>query len=98
MHLRHTIGLLAAAGAAVAVVALVGCAPDTSAPTLQARSGANSAAAARIAQLPTPVAEATPALEPFTDQACLDCHTSQTELVDLAIEDAPTEALSSGPG
>lgn len=37
-------------------------------------------------------------LEPFTDQACLDCHTDQERLVTLAVEDAEPESLSSGPG
>lgn len=38
-------------------------------------------------------------IEPFTDSACLDCHTDQQRLTELAVveEEAP-EALSSGPG
>ena len=38
--------------------------------------------------------------EPFTDQACLDCHTDQASLTELAVvdEEEPEEALSSGPG
>lgn len=36
--------------------------------------------------------------EPFTDQACLDCHTDEDRLVALAVEEESPEALSSGPG
>lgn len=38
--------------------------------------------------------------EPFTDRACLDCHTDQAHLTELAVVEAeePEEALSSGPG
>jgi hypothetical protein len=35
----------------------------------------------------------------FTDQTCLDCHTDETRLKELAPEpEAPAESLSSGPG
>ena len=61
-----------------------------------------------ISQLPPPtenavrtVAQAaTPTLhlEPFVDQACLDCHTDQPTLLELAIPDDPVEAPSEGPG
>jgi hypothetical protein len=37
--------------------------------------------------------------EPFTDQACLDCHTDEDRLTELAVvEEVAHEALSSGPG
>jgi hypothetical protein len=38
--------------------------------------------------------------EPFTDQACLDCHSDQARLMELAVveEEEPEAALSSGPG
>ncbi len=38
--------------------------------------------------------------EPFTDQACLDCHTDQARLTELAVveQEDEKEALSSGPG
>ncbi|MBL8131528.1 MAG: hypothetical protein JNL42_06695 [Anaerolineae bacterium] len=39
-----------------------------------------------------------PTLEPFTDTACLDCHTNEAKLRELAQEDAPAEAESEGPG
>ena len=37
-------------------------------------------------------------IEPFEDFACLDCHTDQQRLTELAIEEEAPEALSSGPG
>lgn len=73
------------------------CTPDTSAPTLAARSGG-------VGMLQrTPTAEVTllqptPALPPFTDFACLDCHTDQDKLAELALPLPVQEALSSGPG
>ena len=36
--------------------------------------------------------------EPFTDQACLDCHSDEDRLMALAVEEESPEALSSGPG
>ena len=38
-------------------------------------------------------------IEPFTDQPCLDCHTNQSLLTELAVveEDVPA-APSEGPG
>jgi hypothetical protein len=66
--------------------------------TLQVRTapGVDEAGHVEIATLPTVY----PALElkPFTDQACLDCHTDQEALVALAVEDETPEVLSSGPG
>lgn len=43
-------------------------------------------------------APAAQTLEPFTDQACLDCHTDEARLRELAVEEESPEALSSGPG
>ncbi len=38
-------------------------------------------------------------IPPFTDYACLDCHTDEGRLKDLALKpEEPEEALSSGPG
>jgi hypothetical protein len=36
--------------------------------------------------------------EPFSDQACLDCHTDEDRLKELAVEEESPETLSSGPG
>ena len=46
--------------------------------------------------LATPLQQA----EPFEDTACLDCHTDQQRLTELAAtkEEEHTESLSSGPG
>ncbi|MBZ0275246.1 MAG: hypothetical protein K8I60_03835 [Anaerolineae bacterium] len=38
-------------------------------------------------------------IPPFTDHACLDCHTNEARLRDLAVKpEPPEESLSSGPG
>lgn len=38
-------------------------------------------------------------IPPFTDYACLDCHTDEGRLKELAVKpEEPEEALSSGPG
>jgi hypothetical protein len=47
-----------------------------------------------VAQAATPTLR----LEPFVDQACLDCHTDQAALLELAIPDDPVESHSEGPG
>ena len=76
---------------------LSACAPDTSAPILQTR----------VAPLPTSearevvavaLAEATPSVLVFEDQACLDCHIDQARLTELAQPVESHESLSSGPG
>jgi hypothetical protein len=83
-------------GSALFTAAIAACAPDTSAPTLQASARTSSEAqeTAVVVSLATP----TPMLEPFTDYACLNCHTDQAQLTLLAVEDKVTEALSEGPG
>ena len=76
---------------------MASCTPNTSAPVLQPRASS--------AQTETPVGTAVahlPAtavwLEPFTDTACLECHTDQQKLTELAVPDEPKESLSEGPG
>jgi nitrate reductase cytochrome c-type subunit len=72
----------------------VSCAPDTRAPVFQARQTVRQPSPASAARdLPTQVA-----LEPFTDHACLDCHTDQTRLVSLAVAKPAAETPSEGPG
>jgi cytochrome c5 len=74
--------------------ALISCAPNTSAPTLQPRRTATSSPEPALA-----TAQATQVtLAPFTDQACLKCHTDQQQLKALAVEDTPVKAESEGPG
>jgi hypothetical protein len=93
-HRPHA-GLLIFTGAMLFAGGLIAsCLPDTSAPTLQPRATATSRTSLSVAELPT----TTPVLAPFTDQACLDCHTDQETLVLLAMEQEAPEALSSGPG
>ncbi len=82
-------GVLMIAGAA-----LISCAPNTSAPSLQPRRTATGSpeptlANAQVTQV---------ALAPFTDQACLECHTDEQQLKALAVDDTPVKAESEGPG
>ncbi|MCC7206898.1 MAG: hypothetical protein IT323_06305 [Anaerolineae bacterium] len=77
-------------------VVVAACTPDTSAPMLAARSGAAALQNAPTAEVS--LLQPTPALPPFTDYACLDCHTDQDKLVELAKPVEVHEALSSGPG
>lgn len=37
-------------------------------------------------------------MEPFSDQACLNCHTDEERLQTLAVAEEKSESLSSGPG
>lgn len=71
------------------------CTPDTSAPALQPRTEGLSAPPTS-AVLTLPPTEMW--LDPFTDQPCLDCHTDQEQLVQLAKPIEATESLSEGPG
>lgn len=77
---------------------LISCAPDTTAPTLQPQP-ANGPPSAGDAPVAINVSSDIPRVPPFTDTECLDCHTDQPTLVDLAQPaDDAHEALSSGPG
>ena len=86
------------------VGALAGCAPDTSAPELQQPQDAvalaadpveDGSASALVSDGAGMVAADVP---PFVDFACLECHTDQARLVELAVEEETTESLSEGPG
>lgn len=97
MRGRLVIGLFGGGGFLLLLGGLIaGCTPDTSAPVLQQRP------TTAQTQQPTTVAVNLPPtqvwLEPFTDQACLNCHTDQAKLVELAKPDEPKESLSEGPG
>jgi len=98
------LALLSVASLVLGLV-LMSCAPDKSAPTLVARATAVATEAAAVpaeaepllvvAQAGTPVAT----VEPFTDVECLECHTDQDRLMELAVEEEDkAAALSSGPG
>jgi len=41
--------------------------------------------------------EPSPVVEPFTEQVCLDCHTNQERLTELAVEEEVV-SLNEGPG
>lgn len=94
---RFSAGLFGLAGTVLILGGLMAaCAPDTSAPTLQARpqpAETEEPAAVSMEILPANVL-----LEPFTDQECLDCHTDQNLLTELALPDEVVESLSEGPG
>lgn len=82
--------------------ALTGCAPDTSAPELDAdarevRIAAENSALTATAPASVP-AETAVTTEPFIDTACLECHMDQEQLKELAVEEEVTESLSEGPG
>ena len=81
---------------AVLVGIITGCAPNTSAPILQSRPQATDDAS--VVRIALDTAPSTPVIAPFTDYACLDCHTDQEQLTALAVEDKVTESLSEGPG
>lgn len=103
--------LLAIAGGLLVAAALAGCAPDTSAPELQQNVAqleeADTSAEADVLttdeQNDTGDTDmgtgAVIAQVEFTDQACLDCHTDQARLQELAVEEEDEgESLSEGPG
>ncbi len=77
---------------------LIGCTPDTTAPTLQSQP-TNAPPSAEDDANAVSVSSVMTSVPPFTDTACLNCHTDQPTLVELAIpEEDDHEALSSGPG
>lgn len=98
-----TITLLVIAGLLVFAGVLASCAPDTSAPEFN-REAARVEAADNQASSDTALAgvsetTTTVALVEFTDQACLDCHTDEGRLKELAVEEEDIgESLSEGPG
>lgn len=50
------------------------------------------------AKLPQKVTQPNQVVPPFTDIACLECHTNQDQLQRLAVEEEVVESLSEGPG
>lgn len=100
MRLRYAALFLLSLGTLLATAALiVSCTPDKSAPLFNAE-------AAEVAVLPLENGDALltsvsqTELAAFTDSACLDCHTNQARLEELALppSDDDHESLSSGPG
>lgn len=81
----------------VASTALLGCSRDTSAPT--AVPTAEDALTTTPQQtVDAPIAVAMDANVPFSDVECLDCHTDQVLLVELAEPPEVVEEHSEGPG
>lgn len=100
MNARRNALLLIALGALMAFSAiLVSCAPDTEAPALNEEARAIVAQEDETAdpQATEEVSDITQVA--FTDQECLDCHTDEALLQELAVEEEnAAEELSSGPG
>lgn len=80
-------------------VLVISCEPNRETPEylVEAQATAVFPTPANRALNLTPLATLATA-EPFTDFACLDCHTDQARLMELALPDEPEESLSSGPG
>lgn len=97
------ISIVAALLGLLLLAALAGCAPDTSAPELQPRpAGETAAEALEVALAPTPTltsAELARTAEAvaLANAGCLQCHTDEEQLRDLAVEEVVV-SLSEGPG
>lgn len=96
------ITLLVVIGSLLIAAALASCAPDTSAPELnsevaQIESADEQANSDTESASYTGTGDEINRVE-FTDQACLDCHTDEVRLQELAVEEEDTESLSEGPG
>ncbi|HLA42428.1 MAG TPA: hypothetical protein VJZ27_03270, partial [Aggregatilineales bacterium] len=78
---------LMGSGAAILILGglVAGCAPDRSAPELQPRTDRPRIEEPESAAYNLPTAGAW--LEPFSDQSCLDCHSNQDQLAELAKAD-----------
>lgn len=86
-------------GASILLAGLMAaCAPDTTAPVLQLRPtrvvDSSEAETVRIVALPTLPFE----VAPFSDHACLDCHSDRALLEELAQPIEIDESHSEGPG
>lgn len=81
----------------IASVALISCAPDTSAPALEPTVDDELQDTTSASSQPELVAMDA-GLPPFTDQACLDCHTDSALLMELAEPEEVVESVSEGPG
>ncbi len=95
---------LGAFGSVLILAALASCSPDTSAPDLNEAARDERARQTQVGPPPTAIAlvpEATVlamATPNTTDAICLDCHSNEELLRELAVEDNEPESLSSGPG
>lgn len=105
MRIVHRPVFFAMAGVLLfAAAALAGCSPDMSAPELNEGVRDERARQTQTGPPPTPIVllpEATllaMATPNATDAICLDCHSNEELLRELAVEDNQPESLSSGPG
>jgi hypothetical protein len=101
MKIRHLAGVLLVMGTLLLLAAFsASCTPDKTAPTLEGEAAVDmipteDAAPSDDLDIAANIADN---IEPFSDQECLDCHTDQALLVELALPEEETEKLSSGPG
>lgn len=103
MRLRVVSILLLALSLLMVSMALISCAPDTSAPVLpdieaSDISTPDSVSVAAVPEVVSLPGTLVPTVEPFTDTECLDCHTDQEKLIELALPEEEEDSLSSGPG
>ena len=99
--MKKYIWLLIVLGSGLLIGAvLASCAPDTSAPELQARAESEQLEVTEeTPSQPSNTASGTPiAMVAFSDFACLDCHSDETRVKELAVEEEEVESLSTGPG
>lgn len=94
--------LLVIMGLLLIAAALASCAPDTSAPELKSEIAQTESTDEQANSDTASTSNTSPGDEidrvQFTDQACLDCHTDEVRLQELAVEEEETESLSEGPG
>ena len=78
---------------------IASCAPDKSSPELETSIVQTSAAEdVLVSGTDITTEQMVAEIEPFTDVECLDCHTDELALQELAKPEETTEGLSTGPG
>jgi curli biogenesis system outer membrane secretion channel CsgG len=82
----------------IASTALIGCARDTSAPTLVPTAEDAMTSPSPQQTVDAPIAVEMDVDVPFEDVECLDCHTDQVLLTELAEPPEVVEDHSEGPG
>ncbi|MBZ0314795.1 MAG: hypothetical protein K8L91_00140 [Anaerolineae bacterium] len=98
--MRSIAALILLMGLFLVMSALVAsCAPDKSAPELEiGQAPTVGAEDVLITDAGITAEEMVAEIEPFTDVECLDCHTDEVALQELAKPEESTESLSTGPG
>ena len=97
MNKRYSALLLITLGLSMMSIAALAKAAETPSPEPQLQAAISDSNAQQSNDLITHSPNTTHNAE-FTDQACLDCHTDQERLVELAVEEEVVEAPSEGPG